>query len=267
MSAHPDPPSRPAPVSDEPVYEAIGVGYARRRRPDPRIAARIHGHLGPPRERPHVLNVGAGAGSYEPGDRRVTAVEPAPTMIAQRPATASREVVRAVGGALPFPDGTFDAATALLTVHHWPDPTAGLAEVRRVTTGPVVVFTFDHDVSSEQWLVADYFPGMAAFDTHLPPPDALADALGGGTVEVLPVPRDCTDGFMHAWWCRPEAYLDPATRAAISGLARLDDDQVAAGVARLRADLDSGAWAARHAGLAGRDEIDAGYRLVISPGR
>lgn len=253
--------------TDVPRYERIGVGYARRRQPDPRIAAQIHGHLGSPAERPHVLNVGAGAGSYEPDDRRVTAVEPSPTMIAQRPPSVTGEVVQTVGGALPFPDRTFDAATALLTLHHWPDPVAGLGEVRRVTTGPIVVFTFDHAVSSAQWLVADYFPTMAAFDTHLPAPEALAAALGDGTVEVLPVPHDCVDGFMHAWWRRPEAYLEPDVRAAISGLARLPDDEVAAGVEQLRADIASGAWADRHADLLDRTELDAGYRLVVSPGR
>lgn len=253
-------------TTEAPRYERIGVGYARRRQPDPRIAAQIHGHLGSPAERPHVLNVGAGAGSYEPADRRVTAVEPSPRMIAQRPGTVTREVVRAVAGALPFRDGTFDAATALLTVHHWPDIAAGLAEVRRVTTGPVVVFTFDFEVHGRQWLVTDYFPEMLRFDVDLPAPTALADALGGGTVEVVPVPHDCTDGFMHAWWRRPEAYLDPGVRAAISGLARLPEDVVDAGVERLRADLATGAFAERHADLLDRTEIDAGYRLVVRPG-
>lgn len=250
-------------TAEEPRYETIGVGYAGRRQPDPRIAAQIHGHLGDPTERRHVLNVGAGTGSYEPEDRRVTAVEPSSRMIAQRPATVTGEVVRAVGGALPFPD----AATALLTVHHWPDPFAGLAEVRRVTTGPVVVFTFDYAVHADQWLVADYFPEMLAFDTDLPTPAELADALGGGTVEVVPIPVDCVDGFMHAWWRRPEAYLEPDVRAAISGLARLGEDAIAPGVERLRADLASGAWAERHAELLDRTELDGGYRLVVSPGR
>lgn len=254
------------PGGADPLYDAIGVGYSAKRRPDPRVAAQIHRHLGSPAERPHLLNVGAGTGSYEPDGRRITAVEPSPEMIRQRPQVPTTQVVRAVGGALPFPDGTFDAATALLTVHHWPDIDAGLAEVRRVTTGPVVVFTFDFEVHGRQWLVTDYFPEMLQFDTDLPAPAALADALGGGTVEVVPVPRDCTDGFMHAWWCRPEAYLDPGVRAAISGLARLPDDVVAAGVERLAEDLASGAFAERHADLLAQDAIDGGYRLVVSPG-
>lgn len=246
-----------------PLYDAIGVGYAERRRPDPRIAQTLVAALD---EAATVVNVGAGAGSYEPTDRAVVAVEPSPEMIRQRPADAP-PVARAVAGALPFADGTFDGALVLLTVHHWPDPAAGLVEVRRVTTGPVVVFTFDHAVHARQWLVTDYFPSMAALDTDAPSPARIADALGGGTIAVLPVPHDCTDGFCHAWWRRPQAYLQPGVRAAISGLARLAPTDIDAGVKRLRRDLADGTWDTRHAALLQRDEIDAGYRVVISPGR
>jgi SAM-dependent methyltransferase len=245
-----------------PLYDAIGVGYADLRRPDPRIAAQLHQHLGGAER---VLNIGAGTGSYEPTDGRLVAVEPSPEMLRQR-RSGSAPAVRAVAGSLPFADGTFDAAMAVLTVHHWPDPAAGLAEVRRVTTGPVVVLTFDHGVHAAQWLVTGYFPSMLALDHHVPTAAAMADTLGGGGVEVVPVPHDCTDGFCHAWWRRPEAYLDPRVRAAISGIARLDPDDVDAGVAALRRDLADGTWAHRHADLLTRDEIDAGYRLVISPG-
>lgn len=246
-----------------PLYDAIGVGYADRRRPDHRIAQQLLAALD---DAETVLNVGAGAGSYEPADRTVVAIEPSPAMIRQRPAHAP-PVARAVAGALPFADGTFDGALALLTVHHWPEPATGLAEMRRVTTGPVVVFTFDHAVHAQQWLVTDYFPSMAALDTGVPSPARIAEALGGGTVEVLPVPHDCSDGFCHAWWRRPAAYLQPGVRAAISGLARLAPADLDAGVARLRGDLDAGTWHTRHAELVDRDEIDAGYRVVISPGR
>ncbi len=246
-----------------PLYDAIGVGYSDLRRPDPRIARRLHAALGSARR---VLNVGAGAGSYEPTDREVVAVEPSPEMIRQRPQGAA-PVARAVAGALPFADGTFDGALALLTVHHWPDPAAGLAELRRVTRGPIVVLTFDHEVHARQWLVTDYFPAMLDLDREVPAPDEIADALGGGRVEVLAVPHDCSDGFCHAWWRRPEAYLDPRVRAAISGIARLPAADVDAGVAALHADLDDGTWRRRHRDLLAQDEIDAGYRLVIHPGR
>jgi len=244
------------------VYDTIGVGYAERRRPDPRIEARLRAALG---DAATVLNVGAGTGSYEPTDRTVVAVEPSAAMIAQRPASAA-PAIRAIAGELPFPDRAFDGALVVLSVHHWPDAAAGLADVRRVTRGPVVVFSFDYAVHAQQWLVTDYLPEMVGLDRDLPTPDAVATALGGGTVDVLPIPHDCTDGFCHAWWRRPAAYLDPGVRAAISGIARLPAPVVDRGVAALRRDLDDGTWHRRHAALLAETEIDGGYRLILAPG-
>jgi SAM-dependent methyltransferase len=242
-----------------PIYDSIGIGYAGTRHPDPRVEARIHSHLGAART---VVNVGAGAGSYEPTDRDVVAVEPSAQMIGQR--TSAVPVVRAFAGDLPFSEGAFDAAMALLTVHHWPDASAGLRELRRVATGPIVVFTFDYAVHLDQWLVQDYLPEMAELDRDVPSPEAIAAALGGGDVHVLPVPYDCEDGFCHAWWRRPEAYLDPRVRAGISGIARQQASVVERATRALAADLESGRWHERHADLLERDEIDAGYRLVVS---
>lgn len=245
------------------IYDRIGRGYAEVRRPDPRIEHRLHRHLGSASQ---VLNVGAGAGSYEPADRHVIAVEPSDEMIRQRSGGAA-PVVRAVGGALPFADETFDGAMALLTVHHWPDPSGGLAELRRVTSGPIVVMTFDNEVHDQQWLCTDYLPAMRTLDRQHLSPSEIVDALGGGSVDVLPVPYDCMDGFCHAWWRRPEAYLRPEVRAAISGIARLPPDVVEPAMAALAEDLATGVWHRRHADLLSRTEIDAGYRIVVSLSR
>ena len=122
-------------------YARYGAGYAGQRRTDPRIAALVHQALG---RAETVLNVGAGAGSYEPEGCRVVAVEPSEAMVAQRPAGLG-PAVRAVAGALPLADRRVDASMAMVTVHQWPDPLEGLAEMRRVTSGPVVVLTFDPD--------------------------------------------------------------------------------------------------------------------------
>jgi SAM-dependent methyltransferase len=248
------------------AYETIGIGYGTRRVPDPRLERRLHAALGDART---VLNVGAGAGSYEPRDRAVVALEPSSVMLDQRPPGAAC-AVRGVAESLPFPDGAFDATLAVLTIHHWTDPLAGLAELRRVSRRQVV-FHFDLDVGRRFWL-SDYFPEAWAFDDRRSPTvTAVADALGGssgrsGTVRVepLPVPHDCTDGFMAAYWSRPDAYLDPAVRAGISSLAQLGDAVIAPGLARLRDDLESGVWHERHAALLSRAEFDGGYRLVIA---
>jgi SAM-dependent methyltransferase len=242
------------------TYEQIGVGYAGFRRPDPRIAARIRAALGS--DGP-VLNVGAGAGSYEPTDVAVVAVEPAEVMLAQRPALAA-PAVRATAEELPFGDAAFGAGMAILTVHHWSDITTGLSELRRVVRGPVVVLTWDVAEGDNYWMVAEYVPASRVLDRDLPSPEEIADLLGGGRIDVIPVPADCTDGFFSAWWRRPEAYLDAGVRAAISGLARLPTDDLVPGIRRLEDDLASGEWHRRHADLLTLDELDAGIRLVVS---
>ena len=249
------------------LYERIGVGYADTRRPDPRLAQQIWRALGP--DARSVVNVGAGSGSYEPVDRDlVVAVDPSVTMLAQRTDDAAPPVL-GVAGALPFPSGAFDAALAVLTVHHWPDPAAGLDELRRVVRpdgGRIVVFTWDLDVSDRYWMIDEYLPASRRLDRALPSPPRIAELLGVGDarIEEVPVPADCTDGFYAAWWRRPEAYLDPAVRAGISGIARLDDDEVGPGLERLAADLADGSWRRRHADLLQQDTFDGGYRLVIA---
>lgn len=210
-----------------------------------------------------VLNVGAGTGSYEPSGRRVLAVEPSRVMIAQRPARAHPSV-RASAEHLPFRADAFDAAMAVLTVHHWSDRRAGLAEMRRVARGPVVLLTWD-PAHTGFWLVRDYFPEILEVDRRIFPDIAdLAAVLGRVEVSAVPVPHDCADGFLGAYWRRPAAYLDEGVRAGISTFARVRD--VPARIERLRADLGSGRWAERNAELLGLEELDLGYRLVIGRG-
>jgi SAM-dependent methyltransferase len=241
------------------IYDAIGTTYTDTRRPDPRIGTRIAAALG---DVASVINVGAGAGSYETA-RTVLAVEPSPVMISQRPA-GSAPAVRARAEAIPVADGAADAVMALLTVHHWSDLEAGIAELRRVARRRVVILTWDQTVFRRFWLVDEYLPEAAAFDdTRAVPVERLAAMLGGARIEPVPVPHDCTDGFGAAFWRRPEAYLDPIVRAGISMLAQPGERVLAPGLARLAADLESGRWHERHRDLLARDEFDAGYRLVI----
>jgi SAM-dependent methyltransferase len=241
-------------------YEQHGRTYARHRRADPRIAARIHAALGAAKT---VLNVGAGAGSYEPGDRWVLAVEPSPTMRAQRPPGAA-PAIDARAEALPFDDGAVDAAMACVTIHHWEPPAAGLAELRRVARGPVVVFTFDLDALPD-WQQEHLREGLVLERPRFPATADVAAALGGRTrVEHVPTPADCADGFFEAFWNRPEALLDPEIRASQSMWALLEPGVEERIVDRLRAALESGAWDAEHGHLRGRDSLDGSLRLVIS---
>ena len=240
------------------LYDEIGKGYTAVRRPDPRIAAQIRAALGDART---VVNVGAGSGSYEPPDLDVTAVEPSDVMIAQRPEGAA-PVVQGRAEELPFDDDSFDAAMVVLSDHHWSDHERGLSELRRVARR-VVLLTWDPATVRDSWLVSEYIPGFenlitAGFDLR-----QTVDRLGGARIEPVPIPHDCVDGFMHAYWRRPHAYLDPQVRAGISVFALMDQDAVEEGVERLASDLESGAWERRHADLLELEELDLGYRLLI----
>jgi SAM-dependent methyltransferase len=241
-------------------YSRIGTGYARIRQPDPRIAAQFHEPFGAART---VLNVGAGAGSYEPTDRDVTAVEPSESMRAQRPPHLSR-AVDATADHLPFDDDSFDASMASVTVHQWPDLEAGIGEMRRVTTGPVVILTFD-PVPPKHWWIMDYVPELLEVEAlRMPAIDRLAAAVGDvAEVRTVLIPNDCIDGFGQAFFGRPERMLDPEVRRAMSAWSFVDDRVVEDFVTKLGADLASGAWDEKYGAFRELSEFDGGLRLVI----
>ena len=244
------------------LYDTIGRSYADTRRPDLRIAAAIEHAL---EGTSAVVNVGAGAGSYEPPQTR-WANEPSQTMIDQRRPGAA-PAIQSTAERIPLADGEADAALAVLTIHHWSDLGAGIAEMRRVAGGRVVILTWDPLVGTSHWLSRDYLPELAAWDaTRFLPIEDVAALMGGAEATVVPVPHDCTDGFLGAFWRRPAAYLDPAVRAGISFFAHPDAPSFDAGLTRLRADLESGEWARRNAELLELDELDVGYRLLSAGG-
>jgi SAM-dependent methyltransferase len=184
-------------------------------------------------------------------------------MRAQRP-PRSAAVVDGRAEQLPFGDDSFDAAMAILSDHHWDDHDRGLAELRRVARNRVVLFGWEPSSLPDAWLVRDYLPGFA----RLVPPGYALDqtlaALGGGRIEPVPIPHDCRDGFLHAYWRRPRAYLDPRVRAGISVFHQLERDEVDDALKRLAADLDSGEWERRNGALLELEELDLGYRLVVA---
>jgi SAM-dependent methyltransferase len=210
-----------------------------------------------------VLNVGAGAGSYEPSDRWVLAVEPSATMRAQRPAGAA-PAIDARAEALPFDDDALDAAMACVTIHHWDPPEAGLAELRRVSRGPVVIFTFELD-ALPAWQQELLHEGLEKERPRFPAIEDIATVLGGRTrVERIPTPGDCVDGFFEAFWRRPEGLLDPEVRSAQSMWAILEPGIEQRIVERLTSALDSGAWDREHGHLRERENFQGALRLVIS---
>jgi Methyltransferase domain len=241
-------------------YDRHGEGYLAARRTDPRIEARLHAALGEART---VINVGAGPGAYEPADRYVVAVEPSPVMRGQRPPRAV-PAVDATAQRLPFDAATFDAGMATITVHQWSDLVAGLRELRRVVRGPVAILTFEQEAFGQWWLT-EYAPEMMAAERRrYPSLDLIAAHLGRHcTVQPVAVPGDCTDGFLEAYYARPERLLDPAVRRAQSAWTFVDEATQEASVARLREALESGAWDARHGHLRAQPEFLGALRLVV----
>lgn len=241
-------------------YDSIGQRYSDFRRPEPTWEQQIWQALGSART---VLNIGAGAGSYEPTDRTVVAVEPSATMIDQRPAMAA-PAIQGVAEALPFADDTFDVAMGVLTMHHWTDPVRGLTELARVAPRQVLT-VYEPAPAHDLWLV-DYFPMVRTSDLEVnaPTPEFVGQTLAVTDVQTLWVPRECREGFAGAYWARPERYLDPGVQGSISMIALLDDAHVRYGTERLRSDLDSGRWHDKYAAGLPADRADFGYRLVIA---
>jgi len=239
------------------LYDTIGVDYSLLRRPDPRIAKAIHAHL---EGAASLLNVGAGAGSYEPTHLNVIAVEPSLAMIRQRPESRA-VVVQARAEALPFADELFDASMAILTVHHWSDVRKGLREVRRVTRGKIIILTFD-PLASNFWLV-DYLPELGALDRQqMPRIIDFEAALGPVRRIAVPIPHDCTDGMLCAYWRRPAAYLDLKVRRSMSPFWKIGD--VTESLRRLEDDLQSGEWERKYSHLLDQESCDFGYHLVVT---
>ncbi len=241
-------------------YGLIGRDYSRYRRPDPWIAARIAEALGNARS---VLNVGAGAGSYEPTDREVTPVEPSASMRAQRPLHLPA-AVDATADRLPFPDAHFDASMTTFSVHQWPHPRAGLTEMRRVTRGPIVILTCDPDALDRFWL-HDYAPEVTRVEaSRYPPLDEIIAALGGSAnLREVPIPLDCTDGFNEAYYGRPERLLDEGARQACSGWSLVPPAIVQRFVDKLGGDLADGTWDRLYGHFRRLPQFEGPLRLIV----
>jgi SAM-dependent methyltransferase len=243
------------------LYDEFGRTYTVTRRADPRIAAVVAAALN---DAVTIVNIGAGTGSYEP-PQTLIAIEPSLTMISQRRG-GSAPAVRGIAEHLPLRDGCADAALAVLTIHHWTDVEAGIAEMRRVARRRLVILTWDAaKMGSDFWLLSEYLPQARAVDAELAVPmDRLAGLLHEPVITPVPVPHDCADGFAGAYWRRPQAYLDPVVQAGMSLLARAEPGSLRPGLTRLAADLASGRWHEEHADLLECGEIDLGYRLVTA---
>ncbi len=243
-------------MATEARYDSIGTNYSTQRLPEPTWQAEINAALSGSER---IVNVGAGTGNYEPEGRFVIGVEPSRTMLDQRQSGTS---VQGVAEALPFPDRSFDAALAILTVHHWADRASGLQEMARVAPRQVL-FIFEPLMAHGHWITS-YFDSMNATETNAPGIDDIAEHLNIVEVRTLWVPAVCRDGVAAAYWARPEKYLDPEVQASASYLAMMEPDVRNRGISKLGQDLESGRWDEKYGHLRSQDRADYGYRLAIA---
>ena len=242
-------------------YGDIGKYYSQYRRPEPKIADTILKVLGSAES---VLNIGAGAGSYEPLDRRVTAVEPSASMRKQRPEYLT-PAVNAFAENLPFPDKSFDASMSVSSVHQWQDLEKGLEEMRRVTRGPVVILYSEPSLLQKFWL-NDYAPKVLEAEAkRFPSAERMSLVLGKGS-ETIPVmiPLDCSDGFNEAYYGRPEKFLDPRARLSCSSWNCVEEEIAISNVSNLQIDLESGKWDEKYGYLRSTLEYEGSVRLFVA---
>jgi SAM-dependent methyltransferase len=240
-------------------YEFSDNEYSQIRRPEPHFARKIREALGDAKS---LINVGAGTGSYEPVDMSVTPIEPSESMRRQRPPHLA-PAIDAVAEDLPFPDKTFDAALASVTVHQWHDLRRGLSELRRVTRGAIVIMTFD-PVSLRKFWLAEYAPEMLAHESGRMPDLAQLVALLSTDVhiEALPIPADCADGFAEAYFGRPESFLDAQVRKSQSAWGFITPHEERTSIGRLRSALEDGSWDRRFGTLRSAPEYSGSLRLL-----
>ncbi len=243
-------------------YDKFGQQYAHHRQTDPRIAAYVHDALADAKT---ILNVGAGAGSYEPTDKYVVAVEPSIVMRAQRINNGKTPAIIGTADALPFDDNAFDASMAMVTVHHWPDINKGLKELRRVTKHQVIIMTFDPDALDNFWN-AHYFPELIAVEkARYPTVEFITNSLGGNCeVKSIPIPLDCIDGFQEAFYGRPEAFLEKQVRMSQSAWGFLPDGVEERIIQTLADDLQSGNWDKKFGHFRTQPTFTCALRLIIA---
>jgi len=238
-------------------YNKLAESYQKYRKPDSRIAERILYHVG---DSEKILNVGAGIGSYEPSRADIVALEPSYGMILQR-SHSQTKLIQGIAEHLPFRDNYFDVSMGVLTLHHWTDITSGLQEIIRVTRNKIILLTWVG--YGEKFWLEKYIPEIMGVDFDLfPTLEELERILGDILIETIKIPHDCTDGFMCAYWRRPEAYLDSNVRKAISTFSRISNIQNRLEV--LQDEISSGEWNKKYAYLLEKESLDLGYRLVVS---
>ena len=240
-------------------YDRIGDTYDLTRRPDPRIADRLVALLGAA-PGACALDVACGTGNYTSAlaarGLAMVGLDVSRTMLARAGAKHPfLPLVRGDAAALPFADGAFSHAVTTLAIHHMADLPAVFSNVRRVVArgGRYLIFSALPEQVETYWLTS-YFPALMKSAVRVCPArktvEAALAAAGFRSVAIerWDVPPDLEDKFLYAGKDRPELYFDPGFRSGISAFREFAGAEVAHGLDRLRADLDSGRWRTVRAG-------------------
>ncbi|EAL65475.1 hypothetical protein DDB_G0283975 [Dictyostelium discoideum AX4] len=245
--------------------EKVFLNYNVYRQPEPEISNLIHKAFG---ESKSILNVGAGAGSYEPKQGEngytITAVEPSASMRELRPKEFSVAIDAFVEN-LPFNNNQFEASMSTFSIHQWSNIEAGLKEMRRVTKNQVILLTCDPKLVQDFWL-NEYAPGVLGAEAKRYPTIEKISEFLGGEIEVIsiPLPLLCKDGFNEAYYGRPEMFLNPSARGSCSAWTFVDEPTRQSYLNHLKNDLESGEWDKKYSNLRTQSHYNGSLILIIS---
>ncbi|KAN0041149.1 hypothetical protein ACTFIV_003685 [Dictyostelium citrinum] len=245
--------------------EKVFLNYNVYRQPEAEISNLICKAFG---ESKTILNVGAGAGSYEPKQGEngftITAVEPSASMRALRPKEFAVAIDAYVEN-LPFKDNEFEASMSTFSVHQWSNLEAGLKEMRRVTKNQVILLTCDPKLVQDFWL-NEYAPGVLGAEAKRYPTTEKINELLGGEIEIIsiPLPLLCKDGFNEAYYGRPEMFLNSEARGSCSAWTFVDEPTRQSYLNHLKNDLESGEWDKKYSNLRTQSHYNGSLILIIS---
>ncbi len=253
------------------LYNSIGQGYNYSRKSDRRIVETLINFLDLP-PGATIADVGAGTGNYSNAiaerGYQIIAIEPSTLMQSQAVVHPDVKWITATAEAIPLSDNSVDGAIIMLAMHHFSNIDLAISEVNRIVgDGNFVIFAFEQHKIPEFWLT-DYFPYFIQ-DTlkTFPTTEIIANKIAKITqknVEIIPflLPKDLTDLFAAAGWCKPEIYLNIEVQNGISSFAKMPPNQLEIGSKKLAADLKNGNWYQQYGEILNLESYDAGYRII-----